>query len=205
MNKWLVIGSIAGVGTLLVVLMGKGSSSGAGNTTAAGTSINAALGSIQEQNLNLMGQLGSGINTLSTQATDYNTSELAAMSGMQSALSDQMNGIDSHITDVNNGLTQELGTIDGHVVANGQAVSTLGTSLATYYTNLINAGQSNTQALTNTINQNDTAIMNTVTDSGTSMNSMMAAIGRFLGWQFYQIPNRYQAYIPANLNPPGFT
>ena len=34
------------------------------------------------------------------------------------------------------------------------------------------------------------------------VNSQIGAIGRFLGWQFYQLPNRYSSYIP-NQGPGG--
>jgi hypothetical protein len=80
----------------------------------------------------------------------------------------------------------------------------LSTNLADYYTSLIQAGQTNTQALQGAVNANQNAILAAVQSSGASMSDMMTAIGRFLGWQFYQIPNRYQAYIPGNLTPPGY-
>lgn len=125
-SHWLVIGAIAGVGTLAVLLLQRGGGGTEGKTTAAGTSINAALGSIQEQNLNLMGQLGASTNLLSTQADQYNQSTLAALSGMQNALSDQMTGIDTHIGDVDANLSGQLHDINGNVISNGQSIRQVG-------------------------------------------------------------------------------
>lgn len=210
---------IAGVGILAVMLL-KGGSSTKSGTTAAGTSINAALGSIQEQELNLMGQVGSGFASTSTQIagtqaalsqqmTDFNNSQLAAMSGMQQALSDQMNGIDSHLTSIDGSLTQQLSDVNNNVIANGQSVTALGQSLTTYYNNLINAGATNTQALNNTWQAFYQSLMNAVANNGAAASAganatqkMLSNIGSFLGWEFYQLPNRYSAYIPGS--GPGY-
>lgn len=55
--KWVVYGgALAGV-VGLVVLLRKQQSGTTGSTVAAGTSINAALGSLQEQTLNIQGDL----------------------------------------------------------------------------------------------------------------------------------------------------
>lgn len=79
-KNWLVIGAIAGVGTLAVLML---QNKGAQGTTAAGTSINAALGSVQEQNLNIMGlisksaqdimdEVAAGDSLIESQLTDVN-------------------------------------------------------------------------------------------------------------------------------------
>lgn len=56
--SWImVVGAVAGVAGLVLLLKSGG---GGGGTTAAGTSINAALGSIQEENMNLLGTTQAG-------------------------------------------------------------------------------------------------------------------------------------------------
>jgi len=39
----------------------------------------------------------------------------------------------------------------------------------------------------------------------TKLQSSVNQTGAFLGWQWYQIPNRYTAYINPGVNPPGWT
>lgn len=64
-TNWLLIGGL-GVGAIFLLLMLTRKSSGQ-PTTAAGTSINAALGSIQEQNLNVMGEVSKSASSLSNE------------------------------------------------------------------------------------------------------------------------------------------
>lgn len=115
-SHWLAIGAIAGVGTLMILLLKNQGTSG---TTAAGTSINAALGSIQEQQLNTMG--------LISQAS---TEELTAMSGMQDSLTKQITDVDGHISTLGASLTSELDQINSGVIANGQSVTQAQNTLA---------------------------------------------------------------------------
>jgi hypothetical protein len=245
-SHWMLIGGIAGVGVLAVLLMKGSSSSG---TTAAGTSINAALGSIQEQNLNLMGQLGASTAALSQQATDFNNSELAATTGMQTALSSQIAAVDGDVTSGDSALSTQLGDVNNNVVANGQAVAGLGTNLTQYYNNLMTAGASGQATTTNWLQQlanmltgvsgqvsgvsgqvagsqsniatwlsqvasqitgvsgqvagvsnQVTGVNNAVTgvaNQDSTTQSDLSALGNFLSWEFYQLPNRYAAYIPG--------
>lgn len=116
-NHWLIIGAVAGVGTLLFLMFkGGGSSSG---TTAAGTSINAALGSIQEQNLNLMGQLGSSTTAIQTQ-----------ISGMSDQMTKQFTDLDAHLTDMNNQLSGELNDVNANQILIAQAQSVMQSAIA---------------------------------------------------------------------------
>jgi len=59
----MLIGAVAGIVGLVLLLR----NSGGGGTTAAGTSINAALGSIQEENMNLLGVTQAGFMQTSQQ------------------------------------------------------------------------------------------------------------------------------------------
>jgi hypothetical protein len=75
-SHWMVIGAVAGVGVLAVMLL-KGAGGGATGTTAAGTSINAALGSIQEQNMNVLGAVGAADQHLTQQLSNVNDNMIA--------------------------------------------------------------------------------------------------------------------------------
>jgi len=68
--------------------------------------------------------------------------------------------------------------------------------------NSLSAGQSSlSQQVTNFQNE----ITSAVTSGQQLTQKQIDQLGGFLGWQFYQIPNRYQAFIPAGVNPPGWS
>jgi hypothetical protein len=85
--QWvMIVGAVAGVVGLIVLLKNQGG--GSPGTVAAGTSINAALGSIQEENMNLLGttqagfmQTGQQITGLSGQIESGFSNTNAAMTG----------------------------------------------------------------------------------------------------------------------------
>ena len=89
--NWVMIGGIAGVGALVLMFMSK--NGGAQGTTAAGTSINAALGSIQEQNLNIMGLVGQAEQNLLAQLGAVNENVIAGNGAVmeQSGLATTLN------------------------------------------------------------------------------------------------------------------
>lgn len=70
--QWImVVGAVAGIVGVVLLLKNSG---GGGGTTAAGTSINAALGSIQEENMNLLGTTQAGImQTNQNMSAGFNT------------------------------------------------------------------------------------------------------------------------------------
>src|SRR5215468_4163001 len=90
---WLLIGG-AGVGILAIIMLVTKGSGGSG-TTAAGASINAALGSIQDENQNLLGTVQAGA--------------LANMTNFQG---------------VNSNLTSGFNTISGTLASNQQDLLT---------------------------------------------------------------------------------
>ena len=97
-------------------------------------------------------------------------------------------------------LSGQINDVNGNVIANGQSITALGQSLDAYYTNLINAGASNTQAIQATqasFWQQAMAAIAKLQGTADDTNHDVNAIGSFLNWQFYQIPNRYAAYIPG--------
>lgn len=69
-NWLMVVGAVAGIAGVVLLLRGSG---GGGGTTAAGTSINAALGSIQEENMNLLGTTQAGFMQTNTNLGNLST------------------------------------------------------------------------------------------------------------------------------------
>jgi hypothetical protein len=77
--NWLLLGGL-GVGAVILILMftrGSGSTDTEGKTTAAGTSINAALGDIQFENMQIQGHIGETEQRL-RQQMDANTNSILA-------------------------------------------------------------------------------------------------------------------------------
>lgn len=74
--NWLMVGGAAVVVVVFIVMMKRNSSGQP--TTSAGDSINAALGSIQEQNLNIMGEVGQSASSLQQSVGDVNNNVYAA-------------------------------------------------------------------------------------------------------------------------------
>jgi hypothetical protein len=204
----MVVGAVAGVAGLLLLLKSGG---GGGGTTAAGTSINAALGSIQEENMNLLGttqqgfqEMGQGFGTLNT--------------GMTTGFLNTQNSIGGLGTQMQAGFTNTnglIGTLEQDITAQLTAFS--GTTQTNF--NNMNALISSGQASQAQMNASESTLLQSIQQDVTSglvgqqqanglLNSIIGnqnQMGNFLGWQFYQIPNRYQAMIPSNLTPPGFT
>lgn len=132
----MVVGAVAGVAGLVLLL--KNSGGGGGGTVAAGTSINAALGSIQEENMNLLGttqagfmqtgqQLASGFSGLSQQETANNAAITSGFTNMGSALT----GISSQV--------------QGYQQSNAASFQNINTLLANLST-LEQTGQANSAA-----------------------------------------------------------
>lgn len=109
----MIVGAVAGVAGLALLVKGGGS-----GTTAAGTSINAALGSIQEENMNLLGttqagfmqtsqQLSSGfggVNQAIAADAAQNQANFAALTGQISHLStDSQSQYTSLLTTIQSG------------------------------------------------------------------------------------------------------
>lgn len=97
---WMLLAG-AGVGVVVLILLisqGGGGGSGAPATTAAGTSINAALGSIQEEQLNTMGQMGVGFQNVSTMFGDTQTQIGQGFTDLTNNMSDQFGATNNLIT-----------------------------------------------------------------------------------------------------------
>lgn len=197
----MIIGAIAGVVGLILLLKNSG---GGGGTTAAGTSINAALGSIQEENMNLLGV---------TQAGFMQTNQ-----GLTTGFMNTQSQIGGLGTQIGAGFTNTngiLATMEHDLSAQMTAFSD---QTNTNYTNLMGLVASG-QASQDQINQQHTALLQSIQQDVSAglvgqqqANSMLANVDQnvhgmqnFLGWEFYQIPNRYAAYIPWQGPGSGYT
>lgn len=83
----MIVGAVAGVVGLVFLVKGQGG----GGTTAAGTSINAALGSIQEENMNLLGTTQAGFMQTSQQYASLSNQMGAGFSSTGQAITDTQN------------------------------------------------------------------------------------------------------------------
>jgi hypothetical protein len=215
---WVMIaGAVAGVVGLLLLLKGQGS----GGTTAAGTSINAALGSIQEENMNLLGTTQAGFMQSSQ---DMASGFSGVNQGLTTGFLNTQQSFGSLGTQVSQGFTNTnglIGSLDQDITSQIAAFSGQSQTNFANLSALVSSGQA-TQAQ---VNASQTALIQSIQQDVTSglvgqqqANQALAsiesqvggtqsdvdAIGRFLGWQFYQIPNRYTPFIPGQ-QPGGTT
>jgi hypothetical protein len=114
---WLIIGGV-GVGALALVMV-VSKNTGSGGTTAAGASINAGLGSLQEEQMNLLGSLQSGqlqnnanFAAVGGQITDTQNAILGAISAQGTTTGSQIqNAIDTVNQNTNSQTQSVLGSI----------------------------------------------------------------------------------------------
>jgi hypothetical protein len=114
----MVVGAIAGVAGLALLLKGSGS-----GTTAAGTSINAALGSIQEENMNLLGTTQAGFMQTTNQFGVLGGQVGAGFANIATALanlSTQMSGLQSSFDSYSTQTQTNFDSLTG-LIQSGQA------------------------------------------------------------------------------------
>ena len=150
-NKWLLwVG--AGAGVLgLIYLITRGSGSG---TTAAGTSINAALGSLQNEQQNLLGtvqagtqQLGSQVAGVSGQVSDVSSLETATQQQMAAGFAAQAQMTSDLIGQLSTSLNQNIAGLSQQQQALFSGLSQQEQNLYNNLIALVNAGEvSNQQA-----------------------------------------------------------
>lgn len=101
--NWLYVGG--GVVGLVVILylMNKGSGGSSTGTVAAGSSINAALGSLEESALNIQGSQSFAQNSLDT------------ISGSQAGITSGISNLSNSLTGVSNSLTNQIGTVNSNI------------------------------------------------------------------------------------------
>jgi Mg2+ and Co2+ transporter CorA len=221
----LVGGAVVGV-LGVVALISKGSST-TGSTTAAGSSINAALGSLQEEQMNLLGNVQAGAlqNTANFAATSGQISDstnqiLGAITSQGTATQDQITGaintINANTNSSNQGMMSVLtdylnrllgsqqdvlsavNSVNSNVTQVGQAVGTVSGQVAGVSSQVATNAQQTQNGITAMLQSilGLSQQVNAVGQTASQTQAFTDAIGRFLGWEFYQIPNRYAAYIP---------
>lgn len=211
--NWLLIGGLGVGGLIILFMMAKGG--GGGGTTAAGTSVNASLGSLQEYVLNLMGQLGQARTDILSSGQTNTTTITDAITAAQQALHDQMQGMDS-------ALSGELDAINQSIVAgnasNAAGFKTLSDQMADSLTTMVNQ-MNQVSGSTNSQLQQLQANLNAARDqqnqmyaalSGQLQNLTQAQADGLKGvndavthseqdlygaiqYLFYQVPDRYKA------------
>lgn len=218
MPVWLVVVALGGAGVLGYLLFFRNSSSSSGNTGTTGYSSQglavmqnpdeSATMSLQNQELSLLAnQLAEQGTSLSGQISDVGGSvanygnqiyqqALAANQGttaLQGQLAADTSSIESQASGVYTALGSQIGNLQNSQNANANA------NLA-YYQSLYNSLVNYANSLSSQVAAGDQQANTQLQQVQSSINQL----GAFSGWQFYQIPNRYQALIPAGLNPPGW-
>src|SRR5215472_1269700 len=219
----------AGVIGLFILMTHKGNNGASANQT---NSVNAlapteaeAFGTIEQQQqdvtnaLTTLGNnqsaLGGSLSTLTGIVTQQGSDNAAAFQNLvngqntieqgQSSASDQAtnyyNALLANLTNYYNSLGTQINGVNSNVTAQAQAQQGLMSALQTAISNLtgqVGTNQQQAQQWYQSLQQQ--------IQSGQQLSTaQMNQIGSFLGWQFYQIPNRYTAYIPQGLNPPGWS
>lgn len=197
-----------GIGLVVFLTRKTGSNSGTGadkGTLLPNTAI--MLGSLQQGILNLQGQVSMGNADLSSQLTGVGENLGTQIDG-QSAM------IQQSFADLNTYLGSNFTSLQSSETSLSTAIAGLGTQNAALADSMVSvlqqlkaveSGQAiNTSQLVSLLNGINTIQTNQnyqqAVDLGTQAD--VAAIGRFLGWEFYQLPNRYTPYIP-NQQPGG--
>ena len=215
-NWLLIIGSLAGVAGLFLLLKNQGG----GGTTAAGTSINAALGSIEEENMNLLGTTQAGFQGASTQLSQTGATlaanqnqgfqDLSGMiSGDVTGLQQQIGGVSGQITSTQGLISALQSDIDNQLAGISSQLTGFSSQTNTNFANLMGVVQSG-QASQNQVNGQITTLLQSIQQDVNSglvsqqqANDLLNSIQTFQIWEFYQIPNRYSAQVPAPYQSAG--
>lgn len=218
-NWLLIIGSIAGVAGLFLLLKNQGGS----GTTAAGTSINAALGSIQEENMNLLGTTQAGFQgaatdsaNLSNQISSGFATSAAQVGGLQDQVTNSFAGVSTSLNTINNNVTSTQGLIgalqsdiDNQLAGINSQLGAFSQQTNGNFANLMSTVQSGQASQAQVNNQVSTLLTSIQQDvnagkvSQSQANDLLNSIQGFQIWEFYQIPNRYSAFVPAPYQSAG--
>lgn len=194
------------------------------------------LGSVQQELLDLKGQVGSGdasladllmggfenmgaMNDAQTAAfqqglLDLQSNVIARMDSNTQSILDSLSARSDALTELINtnsgaqaaafkafqdATAQGLSAIAAQHNAEMAAIGALGDNVSAQQQDIIGRIQildTRTQALQQTGNMTLNQLAG-ISSQVAGTQADVQAIGRFLGWQFYQIPNRYAAYIPG--------
>lgn len=209
---WAVVVTLgaAGVVGYLIFFKNSGGSSSSGTSgstySAQGLAVmqnpdESATMALQNELLSKIGldmQTGFGaIDTHIGQVGDSVDSGFSSVGTSLNGLSGQVSGVSGQVSGVSGQVGQLSASESAHYSQMASALQALGNSLS--------AGQSALgQQMGNYYNGlaqqiNNAQASNSTLDAG--LQQQLNNIGSFLGWQFYQLPNRYAAYLPtSNLN-----
>lgn len=141
--NWMLIGTGAAVVLGVITLLSKNSG---GGTTAAGTSINAALGSLQEEQMNTQGQiglmqqsLGLGPNETLTGHIDANqAATLGAISDVNTQVAGVGSQLNTQISGVQTALSGQVAQVGGQVSDLSKQSATQASTASTQNVNFFN-------------------------------------------------------------------
>ena len=221
-----LVGGGIGLVVFLMRKQGTNTGTGADkNTLLPNTAI--MLGSLQQGVLQLQGDVTQGNADLSSQLTgvgenlgtqidtqsgqiqqsfaDLNSflsGNFQTLAGSETALSQAIAGLGTQNADLASSLTTVLNNLQGistgitntqnQMASNQQQITAGLGSLGQQITGVSGQVSLNQQDLVSVM-----AGLSAIQNGQNATQSELGAIGRFLNWQFYQIPNRYAAYIPG--------
>src|SRR6266576_2712365 len=197
---------VGGVGAVIGLVVFMSRKQGEGTDTKGTMLPNTAimLGSLQQGILNLQGQVSTGNADLSSQL-----SGVGENLGLQ--IDTQTGQIQQGFSDINTNMTGYFNSLTGQQDALASVIASLGSrndasfqsilDMLTGVKSDIGTVQSGIGGVVNQQNQLSSKV-DGLGNQLTGVQSDVSGLGRFLGWQFYKIPNRYAAYIP-NQGPGG--
>jgi hypothetical protein len=128
----MLIGAVAGIVGLVLLLR----NSGGGGTTAAGTSINAALGSIQEENMNLLGTTQAGFMQTSQQIAGIGAQDMANYTQLSGQIGQSFSDLNSqeasNFANTNAAIDSGFTTLGGQLSGLGGQLSGISSQVQGY-------------------------------------------------------------------------
>ena len=200
MWAWVGVGSLGVVAIMYFSKSNSGSSAQNNQTNAVSALAPTeaeAFGTIEQQQqdvTNALTTLGNNQaamgGSLSTLAGSE-TSNWANANTQFGSILQAISGVSGQVTNVGSQVSGVSGQVSG---VSGQ-VSGLSAADQQYYANLANQLNNQYNALSSQVQAGNAA----AAAQQNQLQQMISNIGTFLGWQFYQIPNRYSPMIPLSL------
>lgn len=185
-TNWLLIGGAAAGILGLIVLISRNASSG--GTTAAGMSINAGIGSLQEEQMNLLGQIEKGFLTNATSFSGVNQNITSSQTAVLQAIQDQgktiiasgqaqIDTVNQNVNANKTGVLASLADALGKILSGQQAITTTVQGGATANTNeILKQLASAEQALTGQINQSQAVQTGALGDVAAKLTALLQQV-----------------------------